>query len=119
MNTTKVIEEALKIRNKIKAEMDSTNNPIYMRLDPVLPFKESDNMKLIIIGQDPTIKNENQRIRIKTTLNLDKNGSLKTYITGICNKLGIRLENVYATNVFKYFYTCPPARTMDISKKTS
>ena len=114
MNTTNVIEETFKLRKKLKAELDSVDNPIDMLLDPVPPFIGSDDIKLIIIGQDPTIKNKDQRYKIKKTLNLDKNGSLKTYISRICNSLGIEIENVYATNVFKYFYNCPPARTPNV-----
>jgi len=114
MSTPNVIEESLKLRNKIKSEMDSADNPIDMILDPVPPFKGSGEIKLIIIGQDPTIKNKDQRCKIRKTLNLDKNGSLKTYITEICSSLGIGLENVYATNVFKYFYKDPPANTIDV-----
>lgn len=58
MNITNVMEEALKIRGILKASTDSEGNPIDMNLDPIYPFKESDDIKLIIIGQDPTIKNE-------------------------------------------------------------
>lgn len=114
MNTTNVIEETIKLRDKLKSEMDSVDNPIDMLLDPVPPFKGSEEIKLIIIGQDPTIKNKDQRCKIKETLNLDKNGSLKTYISSICNSLGIGIENVYATNIFKYFYNDPPARTPNV-----
>ncbi len=116
MDPKKVTEEALKIRNKIKAELDSEENPIDMELDPVEPFKGSDDIKLIIIGQDPTIKNPLSRKHIKKALNLDKTfGSLRTYIEDvICAGLGLKLQNVYTTNIFKYFYTDPPARTSEI-----
>lgn len=114
MNRTVLIEETLKIRNKLKIDKDSINNPIDMMLDPLPPYKGSGEIKLIIIGQDPTIKNKDQRRKIRTTLNLDKNGSLKTYISGICNSLYFGIDNVYATNVFKYFYTEPPAQTLDV-----
>jgi hypothetical protein len=48
---------------------------------------------------------------------LDKNGSLKTYIEKVCIGLGFTLKNVYATNIFKYFYTYPPDNTMDVLEK--
>lgn len=111
------MEEALKIRGILKASTDSEGNPVDMNLDPIYPFKGSDDIKLIIIGQYPTIKNEKQRGKIKTTLNLDKGGSLKTYITRICDSLGIKLENVYATNIFKYFYSDPPAKRIEVLRK--
>jgi hypothetical protein len=47
-------------------------------------------------------------------LNLDKKGSLKKYISDICSQLGIGFENVYATNIFKYFYSVPPESTMHV-----
>lgn len=99
--------------------MDSEENPIDMDLDPVPPFKISDDIKLIIMGQDPTVKNPLSRKHIKKTLNLDKpGGSLRNYIEkGICGGLGIDLNNVYATNIFKYFYETPPARTPDVMYK--
>lgn len=116
MDTEKVTQEALKIRNKIKAELDHVGNPIAMDLNPVEPFKISDDIKLIIIGQDPTVKNPQSRRFIKKTLNLDKpGGNLKYYIENtICRGFGIDLHNVYATNIIKYFYHEPPARTPEI-----
>lgn len=114
MDPTNVIEESLKLRNKLKLEKDSIENPIDMVLDPVPPFRGSGEIKLIIIGQDPTIKNRERRGKISVTLNLDKNGSLKNYISRICSSFGIEINNVYATNVFKYFYKDPPAQTIDV-----
>lgn len=114
MNPTVLIDEIYKLRSKLKLEKDLINNPIDMMLDPLPPFKGSGEIKLIIIGQDPTIKNKDQRKKIRITLNLDKNGSLKSYISGICSSLGFGIDNVYATNVFKYFYKDPPAQTLDV-----
>jgi len=115
MNPKKVVVEALKIRNRINSELDSKENAIDMEFDQVEPFKVYDDIRLIIIGQDPTFKNQLSRKYIKKTLNLDKpGGSLRNYIEkGICRSLGIDLNNVYATNIFKYFYTIPPARIPD------
>lgn len=84
----------------------------------VPPFcKNVEDVKLIIIGQDPTIQNVKSRDNVKTTLTLDKDGVLKTYIEKICSGLHISLDNVYATNLFKYFYTIPPAKTFDVLEK--
>ena len=82
----------------------------------VPPFIGKSEIKLIIIGQDPTIKNVERRKNINVTLNLDKNGALRTYIERICLSLGFLLDNIYATNLFKYFYTIPPAQTFDVLK---
>lgn len=95
---------------------DDSSNPIEKERFIPPYFGESD-IKLIIIGQDPTIKNEKQRAKIKSTLNLDKDGALKRYVEQICIGLGISIKNMYATNVFKYFYSEPPAKTFDVLKK--
>ena len=94
------------------------DNPISKKLGFVPPFNEAGkDIKLIIIGQDPTIKNEKQRCKINVTLNLDKSGAIRKYVEDICEGLNISLSNVYATNLFKYFYTIPPAQTFDVMEK--
>ncbi len=114
MNTSEIFLYSLEIRNALKSKNDFKENPIDLNLLPVLPFRVTNNIKLMILGQDPTVKNEKSRESIEYTLNLDKAGSLKAYINQICNSLGISFENIYATNVFKYFYTIPPERTMHV-----
>jgi len=102
------------LRQKLKVKSDFIINPIDLSLPVIPPFKGRDKVKLIIIGQDPTIKNEASRKKITCTLNLDKNNALRTYVNNICEVFGITIENVYATNVFKYFYSVPPANTMEV-----
>ncbi len=115
MEEETIIKISREIRDKLKRELDFKENPIDDTLDPVKPFFGKDEIKLIIIGQDPTIKNQKRREKITCTLNLDKSGPLKKYIEEyICFGLGITLENVYATNIFKYFYTERPAKTFNI-----
>jgi len=109
-----VLKEATLIRSYLKLNLDSEINQIDMSLSPVPPYKGPGEIRLIIIGQDPTIKNQSQRSKISTTLNLNRSGSLTKYVTTICEKLGLTLENVYSTNIYKYFYTSPPAKTMDV-----
>jgi uracil-DNA glycosylase len=102
---------------KLKAEKDLPDNPIdlsYASIPPFIGGKETDEIKLVVIGQDPTIRNIQTRGNIKFTLNLDKNGSLKNYVKLICTGLNITIENVYATNLFKYSYTVPPADTPQV-----
>ena len=91
-----------------------TNNLIQLEFGIVPPFFGKSDIKLIIIGQDPTIRNVEKRKNINVTLNLDKDGALRTYIERICLSLSIQLDNIYATNLFKYFYTIPPAQTLDV-----
>lgn len=109
-----VVKEATLIRSYLKLNLDSEINRIDMSLSPIPPYKGNREIRLIIIGQDPTIKNFSQRSKISTTLNLNRSGSLKRYIELICEKMGLTLENVYATNIFKYFYTTPPANTIEV-----
>jgi uracil-DNA glycosylase len=114
MNISEIIQDSLLIRNYLKVFEDVSQNPIDTRFLPVPPYKVSNDIKLIIIGQDPTIRNLDKRGEISCTLNLDKAGSIKKYIISLCEILEIEFENIYATNVFKYFYTIPPADTFEI-----
>jgi uracil-DNA glycosylase len=73
------------------------------------PYLGSGPIRLIIIGQDPTVQREDSRQSVHTVLNLDRHGSLTGYLEDLCQKLGLSLaENVYATNVCKNFFTRPP-----------
>jgi hypothetical protein len=62
------------------------------------PYLGSGEIRLVIIGQDPTVQQQQQRAGIKTVLNLDKRGGLNTYLAQLCQDLGLSLANVYATN---------------------
>jgi len=116
MKTSEIFVTSLKIRDELKKNSDFPENPIDMSLLPVLPFRITNKLKLIILGQDPTVKLPESRKTIEYTLNLDKNGSLKIYLNQVCNELGINFENIYATNILKYFYSRPPERTMNVIK---
>lgn len=112
-----IIKKAESIRTKLKNHSDFSVNPIDMSLSVIPPFIGKNEIKLIIIGQDPTIRNPASRKKIIYTLNLDKKNALKSYIAEICKELGIGIENVYATNLFKYFYNVPPADTSEVLQK--
>jgi uracil-DNA glycosylase len=114
MKINEIIIKAKIIRDFLKFNDDSIENQIDDTLLPIPPYKISNQIQLIIIGQDPTIRNESRRENIDTTLNLDKGGSLRNYIEKICSKLNIGFENIYGTNVFKYFYKNPPADTIKV-----
>lgn len=106
--------KALEIRNELKSKMDFDINPIDIELDPIPPYVGSETIKLLIIGQDPTVRNFNSRRKITCTLNLDKENALKRYLNQVVTYLDLSLDNVYATNLFKYFYTIPPADTINV-----
>ena len=107
------IMDVLSEIEKVKKDLPQfESNGIVKGLKSVPPFKGSGVIKLIVLGQDPTISKGKESVTC--TLNLDKGGPLKTYIEGICNRLGITLDNVYATNLFKYFYTKCPSKTPEV-----
>lgn len=78
------------------------------------PFHGRGKIRLVVLGQDPTVKNPESRDLIKTVLNLNKKGNLRKYLSRICDCLGFGLEeSVYATNVIKNFFTSPPTTITD------
>ncbi len=78
-------------------------------------YHGTDKIKLIILGQDPTVKNKKSRETITTVLNLDKPGSLYNYLSRICDGLGLSLkENAYAINYLKNFFIAPPTQIKEI-----
>ena len=82
---------------------------IDLSLIPPDPFRGIGKIKLLVLGQDPTVHNPEQRKKLMVTLLLDQPGRLRTYIEDICKGLDLDLEeNVYATNLLKNFFTVPP-----------
>jgi hypothetical protein len=79
------------------------------------PYQGTGKISLIVLGQDPTVKDPAARKAINTVLNLDKSGSVRVYLAGVCNDLGIKLtENVYATNLYKSFFVRPPTQIAEV-----
>jgi uracil-DNA glycosylase len=74
--------------------------------------KDSRNIQLVLLGQDPTVKKPGSRSKVTAVLNLDKlSGSLYKYVSNICSGLGLELsQHVYATNFVKNFSIKPPAQ---------
>lgn len=84
-------------------------------LETPQPYRGQGKIRLIVLGQDPTIRAVEKRQDIKTVLNLDKNGSVRAYVAGVCNDLGIKAtENVYATNLYKNFFVRPPTQIAEV-----
>ena len=88
-------------------------------IDPSLavprPFQGSGEIRLVVLGQDPTVEELETRKRITTVLMLDEERSiLRRFIQTICKGLGLSLdENVYATNVCKNFFVERPEAVSD------
>ena len=84
-------------------------------VDGTLPIPQpncgSGEIRLVVLGQDPTVKNPISRRAIRTVLNLDKNRSVRAYLAGVCNGLSIQIaDSVYATNLYKNFFIRPPTQ---------
>lgn len=79
------------------------------------PFMGTGPIRLVILGQDPTIDKLESRKRITTVLSLDQKDSiLYRFVNRVCIGLGFSLEeNIYATNVCKNFFTEPPVRVKE------
>ncbi len=97
------------------ARLELKNDPLIGRyIDDRLPIPKpyvgSGTIRLVIIGQDPTVQREASRAAINTVLNLDKPGwALHSFLDDICRRLGLSIDaQVYATNAAKSFYTNPP-----------
>ena len=102
-----VATEAERITRQLSS--DSKVGPyIDANLSSPKPFVGSGAIKLVLLGQDPTVKSAEQRKKIKTVLNLDKRGSLRSFVEDLVEHLGLSLDNVYATNVCKNFFTDKP-----------
>lgn len=83
-------------------------------IDPLVthiprPYLGGENIRVVIIGQDPTVKNVARRQRINTVLTLDEpKSALYRYVRDLCDGLGVGMDQVYATNACKCFFTDPP-----------
>jgi uracil-DNA glycosylase len=77
------------------------------------PFMGRGPIRLVVVGQDPTVQKESSRGSITTVLNLDRAGSLRAHIDSLCKALGVDLNSeVYATNLAKGFFTDPPTKIL-------
>jgi hypothetical protein len=107
MNDSDFVSEIEQITdNLIKSQYKSC---IDGSINAPVPFRGKGDIKIIILGQDPTVQNPEYRKKIKVTLLLNQPGGLRTYLGNICNGLSISLDkNVYATNLLKNFFTKTP-----------
>ena len=69
------IERKLNTTKKLLLHDSVLHNDIDFSHDFILPFSKADKIskiKLVFIGQDPTVRRKESRGEIKVTLNLDK-----------------------------------------------
>ncbi len=84
-------------------------------------YRGTGDIKLIILGQDPTVEDPLKRQNIDTVLNLNHRGGAGVYLSQICRGIGIeRKQNIYVTNVLKNFFTSRPTdiKATNIFKKS-
>lgn len=96
----------------LKQLVDDSFLSKYVDFDLHLPkaVKGKGIIRLIILGQDPTVGSLEQRRLIKSVLD-DPNGLLQRYLKRICFGLDLTLDqDVYVTNLIKNFFLEPPAR---------
>ena len=107
MNDNELSIEARKVIDKLA--ISEISSYIDTSLTPPDPFRGRGKIRLIILGQDPTVQDPEYRKKIKVALLLNQPGGLRRYLGDICNALDIDLdENIYATNLLKNFFTVPP-----------
>lgn len=101
-----------KIKRRLFAD-DILNKDIDFTHKFIPPYTKANNIsdiKLIIIGQDPTVRELESRKDINTTLNLNRKGSLRFFVNHICAELNFDIDkDIYATNLYKCFFNFPPA----------
>jgi uracil-DNA glycosylase len=71
-------------------------------------FREGNDLRLMLIGQDPTIRREPERV--KCVLMLDqKNGQLSRWLRGLFGADNFDSLTLYATNLVKCSFSAPPS----------
>lgn len=72
-------------------------------------------IRLIILGQDPTVDDPAGRAKVKQVLKVKQRGPLHNYIQRICLDLQFDLcRNIYATNFVKNFFTRKPTQVKEV-----
>jgi len=114
-----IVKKAEAIRKEILKDEYLSNDLDHTLFKIPKPWEGSGEIKLVIIGQDPTVRVYETRKSIETILMLDdKTGNLYDYINMIVTKLGYNIEeHLYATNYFKCFFKHPPADNEKILKR--
>jgi hypothetical protein len=79
-------------------------------------FCGNGKIRLVFLGQDPTVANANSRKKIKKVLDLGRHGHLWHYLEKICIGLDLSLaSNIYATNYLKNFFVDRPTQIKEVN----
>lgn len=88
--------------------------PIELRVEPFL--REGNTYKLMIVGQDPTVQNDPEKVKEVLMLN-DNNSQLSHWLTDLFGKQVFNYITIYATNLVKCsFKTAPSKQSNNIQK---
>jgi hypothetical protein len=103
-----ILKESEGLKNRLYYDDSQTNIDINRKI--LEPYYTGKSIKLIIIGQDPTVCSSDTRDHLNSVLALrNKGNNLYNYIVNeILNPIGISIENVYATNIFKHYFKSTP-----------
>lgn len=71
-------------------------------------FKEGDRLRLMLVGQDPTIFQEPGKVRYVLMLD-QENGQLSRWLRGLFGQSNFRSLTLYATNLVKCSFIKPPS----------
>lgn len=82
------------------------------------PFIGRGPIRLVIIGQDPTVQKASSRTGICTVLNKDQRGPLRSFLERLCRDLEVDLDSeVYGTNLAKGFFTDRPTTIRKVHQR--
>lgn len=73
-------------------------------------YRAGDKVRLMLIGQDPTIYKNPERVAYVLMLN-QKNGQLSRWLEGLFGDANFQSLTLYATNLVKCSFTKPPSTT--------
>jgi hypothetical protein len=108
-----IARTAAEVLQKIRADSRLSAHVPRDKITSVFMRTEDErNVRLIVIGQDRTVKKETSRTTVETVLDLDKpRGSLYKHLSLISDGLGLNLcQHLYATNYAKNFFIRAPTQ---------
>lgn len=77
-----------------------------LQVEPYIQF--GDDFKLMLIGQDPTIRVKKERVKQVLMLN-EPNSQLRRWLSEIFGKENFEAMTIYATNIVKCTFDKPPS----------
>ena len=85
-------------------------NGVELRVVP--HFKQGGNLRVMLIGQDPTIFNQPERVKEVLMLN-EPNGQLTRWLKEIFGAENFQAVTLYATNLVKCSFVKPPSTSAE------